>query len=142
MRGSHRAYDPHLAVRRQCQLSLSRLVWAWGSPPPSGVGLSGELTSPSGSCFGHPMGMYPPFTGGLSHEVHVSPALAGNIFGCGLGVVGVVHVGGQGWFGEVPEHPVFFVILLPALRAGRAHHCSKGRHQGSSFPSNLARIYV
>jgi hypothetical protein len=62
MRGSCRAYDPHLAARRWRQLFHSRLVWAWGSPPPFGLGLSGELTPPSGSCSGRPMGMYLPFT--------------------------------------------------------------------------------
>jgi hypothetical protein len=36
MRGSRRAYDPHLAERRWRQLSSSRLVWAWGSTPPLG----------------------------------------------------------------------------------------------------------
>jgi hypothetical protein len=52
-----------------------------------------------------------------------------------------VPVGGQGWFGEAPERPVFFVVLLPVLRAGGAHHRSKGRRQGGNFPSNLTRIY-
>jgi hypothetical protein len=79
--------------------------------------------------------------GGLSREVHANPASAGNVLGCGLRILGVVHVGGQGWFGEAPERPVLFVILLPVLHTGRAHHCSKGRRQGSSFPSNLERIY-
>jgi hypothetical protein len=88
MRGLRRAYDPHLAACRWRQLLSSRLVWAWGSPPPFGVGLSGELTPPSGSCFGRPMGMYPPFTGGLSRELHACPASAGNILGCGLRVSG------------------------------------------------------
>jgi hypothetical protein len=69
MRGSHRAYDPHLAERRWRQLFPSRLVWVWGSPPPCGAGLSEELTSPSGSCFGRPMGTYPPFTGGAKSRV-------------------------------------------------------------------------
>jgi hypothetical protein len=114
MRGSRRAYDPHLAKRRWRQLPPSCLVWVWGSTPPFGVGPSGESTPPSGSCFGRPMGTYPPFTGGLSREIHASPASAGNILGCGLRVLGVVHVGGQGWFGEAPERPVFFVVLLPA----------------------------
>jgi hypothetical protein len=54
---------------------------------------------------------------------------------------GVVHVGGQGWFGEAPEHPVFFAVLLPAQSVGGAHHHSKGRRQGGSIPNNLARIY-
>jgi hypothetical protein len=43
-------------------------------------------------------------------------------------VLGVVCIGGQGWFGEVPERPVFFVVLLPALHAGRARYRSKGQH--------------
>jgi hypothetical protein len=64
MRGLHRAYDPHLPVRHWCQLPSLRLVRVWGSPPPFGAGLSGESTSPSGSCLGRPMGTYPPFTGG------------------------------------------------------------------------------
>jgi hypothetical protein len=69
MRGSRRAYDPHLAARRWRQPSLSCSIWAWDSPPPYGAGLSGELTSPSGSCLGRPLGTYPPFTGGAKSRV-------------------------------------------------------------------------
>jgi hypothetical protein len=64
MRGLHRAYDPHLAACCWRQSFSSHLVWVWGSTPPFGVGLSGELTLPSGSCLGRPVGMYPPFTRG------------------------------------------------------------------------------
>jgi hypothetical protein len=71
----------------------------------------------------------------------VCPASAGNVLGCGLRAWGVVRVGGQGWFGEAPECPMFFVVLLPALHMGGAHHRSKGRHQGGNFPSNLTHIY-
>jgi hypothetical protein len=46
------------------QLLSPRFVWVWGSPPLFWAGLSEELTSPSGSCFGRPMGTYLPFTGG------------------------------------------------------------------------------
>jgi hypothetical protein len=69
MRGLRRAYDPHLAACLWHQLLSSRLVWAWGSPPPFRAGLSEELTSPSGSCLGRPLGMYPPFTGGAKSRV-------------------------------------------------------------------------
>jgi hypothetical protein len=69
MRGSRRAYDPHLAARRWHQLFSLCLVWAWGNPPPYGAGLSGELTPPSGSCFGRPMGTYLSFTRGAKSQV-------------------------------------------------------------------------
>jgi hypothetical protein len=126
MRGLRRAYDPHLAARHWCQLFLLRLVQACGSPLPYGVGLSGELTSPSGSCSGCPMGTYLPFTRGLSREIYVSPASAGNVSGCGLRVLGMVHIGGQGWFGEAPECPVFLIVLLPVLRVGGLITAQKG----------------
>jgi hypothetical protein len=141
MRGLRRAYDPHLAVRHWRQLFSSRLVWVWGSPPPYRAGLSGELTSPSGSCFGCPMGTYPPFTGGAKSRVTRKSGFGWERLRVWIVRGGAVHIGGQGWFGEAPEHPVFFVVLLPALRAGGAHHRSKGRRQGGSFPTNLARIY-
>jgi hypothetical protein len=88
------------------------------------------------------MGTYLPFTGGLSREIYASPASAGNVSGCGLRMLGMVRVGGQAWFGEAPERPVFLIVLLPALCAGGAHYCSKGQHQGGSVPHNLALIYL
>ena len=70
------------------------------------------------------------------------PAVAGSILGCGACVSGAVRVRGQGWFGEAPEHPASFVVRLPALRAGGAPHCSKGRRQGGNLPFNLASSYI
>jgi hypothetical protein len=141
MRGLRRAYDPHQAERRCHQLLPSRLVWVWGSTPPFGGGQVGNRPHLRGAALGAQWERTLLSPGGLSRELHASPASAGNVFGCGSRVLGVVRVRGRGWFGEAPERPVYFVVLLPVLHAGRAHHRSKGRRQGSSFPHNLALIY-
>jgi hypothetical protein len=79
--------------------------------------------------------------GGLSHELHMSPASAGNIFGYGLCVLGVVRVGGQGWFGEAPERSFSLVSQTFVFTCFVSHTCSKGRHQGGSLPLNV-RLYI
>jgi hypothetical protein len=89
MRGSRRVYDPHLAECRWRQLLPLCLIWVWGSTPPFGVGPSGESTLPSGSCFGRPMGTYPPFTRGAKLRVTRESG-----FGWERSCVWIVHVGG------------------------------------------------
>jgi hypothetical protein len=118
-------------------------VWSGSGavPLPSGGGQVGNRPRLRGAALGALWGCTLLLPGGLSREIHACPASAGNILGCGLRVLGVAPVGGQGWFGEAPERPAFFVVLLPALRAGRAHHRSKGRRQGGNIPTNLTRIY-
>jgi hypothetical protein len=120
-----------------------RCVWSGSGavPLPLGGGQVGNRPRLRGAALGALWRCTSLLPGGLSCELHACPASAGNIFGCGLCVMGLAPVGGQGWFGEAPERPAFFVILLPALCVGRAHHRSKGRHQGGNFPSNLTRIY-
>jgi hypothetical protein len=126
MRGLRRAYDPHLAA---CRLALTAL-FAFGlgleQYPSLQGGQVGNQPRLRGAALGAQWGCTLLLPGGLSRELHACPASAGNILGCGLHVVGVASVGGQGWFGEAPERPVFFVVLLPALCAGGAHHRSKG----------------
>jgi hypothetical protein len=41
-------------------------------------------------------------------------------------MLGMARVRGQGWFGEAPERPVFFVVLLPALARARLITTRKG----------------
>jgi hypothetical protein len=128
---------------RAAGVSYSLHVWSGSGavPLPSGGGQVGNQPCLQGAALGAQWGRTLLLLGGLSREVHASPALAGNVSGCGLRVSGVVRVGGQGWFGEAPECPAFFVVFLPARSAGGTHHRSKGRRQGGSFPNNLARIY-
>jgi hypothetical protein len=109
---------------------------------PSGWGQVGNRPCLRRAAFGAQWERTLLLLGGLSREVHASPASAGNVLGCGLCVLGVVRIGGQGWSGEAPERPVFFVVLLPTLCVGGAHHRSKGQCQGGSFPNNLACIYL
>jgi hypothetical protein len=143
MRGLRRAYDPHLAACRLAFIALFAFGLGLGQYPSlrGGGGQVGNRPRLRGAALGALWGCTLLLPGGLSRELHACPASAGNILGCGLRVLGVAPVGGQGWFGEAPERPVFFVVLLPALCAGGAHHRSKGRRQGGNFPSNLTRIY-
>jgi hypothetical protein len=79
--------------------------------------------------------------GGLSCKVHAIPASAGNISGCGLRVLGAVHVRGQGCFGEAPEHSFSLVGQTFVFTRFVSHTRSKGRRQGGSFPLNM-HLYI
>jgi hypothetical protein len=142
MRGLRRAYDPHLAACSLALVALFAFGLGLGQYPSLRGGAKWGIDPAFRELLWAPCGDVPPLLpGGLSRELHVCPASAGNILGCGLRVLGVVPVRGQGWFGEAPERPVFFVVLLPALHVGRAQHRSKGRRQGGNLPSNLTCIY-
>jgi hypothetical protein len=69
MRGLRRAYDPHLAACRLAVVGPFAFGLGLGQYPSLRGGPSGESTPPSGSCFGRPMGMYLPFTGGAKSRV-------------------------------------------------------------------------
>jgi hypothetical protein len=86
-------------------------------------------------------GCTPLLLGGLSRELHASPASAGNIFGCGLRVLGVARVRGQGWFGEAPERSFSLVGQMFVLVRFISHTRSKGRRQGGSLPLNV-HLYI
>jgi hypothetical protein len=57
-------------------------------------------------------------------------------------MLGVVPVGGQGWFGEAPERSFSLVGQTFVLARFISHTRSKGRHQGGSLPLNLRLIYL
>jgi hypothetical protein len=142
MRGVRRAYDPHLAACRLAFIAPFAFGLGLGQYPSLREGGQvGNRPRLWGAALGALWGCTLLSPGGLSRELYACPASAGNILGCGLHVLGVGPIGGQGWFGEAPERPVFFVVLLPALCAGGALHRSKGRCQGGNFPSNLTHIY-
>jgi hypothetical protein len=55
---------------------------------------------------------------------------------------GVVHIRGQGWFGEAPERSFSLVSQMFVLARFISHIRSKGRRQGGNLPLNLCLIYL